>query len=87
MSTTAVKRHHYKTLPNVPSPLFYDGIVELIKDGAIFTALDKDTGEVLKQGRLSGALGRCFASPIAAEGKIWTANEEGVVTIVKPGAV
>ena len=86
MSSTAVKWRHYKSLPNVPSPLLYGDIVYLLKDGAIFTALDKETGEVLKQGRLSGAMGRYFASPVAADGKIYTASEEGVVTVVKPGA-
>jgi outer membrane protein assembly factor BamB len=74
-----------KSLPNVPSPLLYQGILYLCKDGGIFTALDAKTGEVLKQGRLAGAPGRYFTSPLAADGKIFTMSEEGKLAVIKPG--
>ena len=45
-----------KFLPNVPSPLLYDSVLYLIKDGGILTAVNAKTGEILKQGRLTGAL-------------------------------
>jgi outer membrane protein assembly factor BamB len=77
---------HTKSLPDVPEPLVYKGIVYLVRDGGIFTALDAKTGEVLKQGRLRNALGQYFASPIAAGGNIYVANSEGTMTVIKPGA-
>ena len=55
-----------KFLPNVPSPLLYKGVLYLIKDGGILTAVDARTGEILKQGRLTGAVETYYASPIAA---------------------
>ncbi|MEO7653679.1 MAG: PQQ-binding-like beta-propeller repeat protein, partial [Bryobacteraceae bacterium] len=74
-----------KALPNVPSPLFYDNVLYMMKEGGIFTALNPVTGEVLKQARLTGALGQYFSSPVAADGKIYTIDEEGKATVIKPG--
>ena len=81
----AFRWRYYKALPNVPSPLLYDGIVYLVKDGGIVTALDKKTGEVLKQGRLEKALDRYFSAPVAANGKIYMVSEAGVLSVLKPG--
>jgi len=82
---SAILWRHYKSLPNVPSPLVYGDIVYLIKDGGILTALDKETGEVTKQGRLRDAMDRYFASPVAADGKVYLASEAGKVTVLEPG--
>jgi outer membrane protein assembly factor BamB len=85
MTEGAFRWRYYKTLPNVPSPLLYDGIVYLVKDGGIVTALDKKTGEVLKQARLKEALDRYFSAPVAADGKIYMLSEAGKVSVLKPG--
>ena len=50
------------------------------------TALDPKGGEVLKQGRLTGAPGGYSASPIAADGKLYTVSEDGVVSVIRAGA-
>lgn len=76
----------FKSLPNATSPLLYDGVVYLMKEGGILTALDAATGEVLKQGRLRGALDYYFSSPVAADSKIFAASQEGKVSVIKPGA-
>ncbi|MBL8229501.1 MAG: PQQ-binding-like beta-propeller repeat protein [Bryobacterales bacterium] len=75
-----------KSLPNVPSPLVYRGVLYTLKEGGIFTSYDPKTGEILKQGRLPGALGNYFASPVAADGKIYLASEEGKITVLEAGA-
>ncbi len=85
MTEGAFRWRHYKTLPNVPSPLLYDGIVYLVKDGGIVTALDKKTGEVLKQARLKEALDKYFSAPVAADGRIYMLSEAGKVSVIKPG--
>lgn len=85
MTKSAVKWQHYKTLPNVPSPLLYGDVVYLVKDGGIVTTLDKHTGEVFKQGRLPDALDRYFASPVAADGKIFMTSEPGVISVLRHG--
>jgi len=75
-----------RSLPNVPSPLFYKGVVYTLKEGGIFSSYDVKTGEILKQARLGTALGDYYASPIAADGRIYTLSEEGKLTVIRAGA-
>jgi len=75
-----------RSLPNVPSPLLYRGVLYTLKEGGILTALDPKAGEVLKQGRLTGAPGGYSASPVAADGKLYTVSEDGVVSVIRAGA-
>jgi outer membrane protein assembly factor BamB len=75
-----------KSLPNVPSPLHYRGVLYTLKEGGIFTSYDAKTGEVLKQARLEGALGDYFSSPVAADGKIYAISDEGKAAVIKAGA-
>jgi outer membrane protein assembly factor BamB len=76
---------YQKTLPNVPSPVLHEKVLYLMKEGGILTALDASTGTVLKQARLQNALGDYFASPVAADGKLYTVSHEGKVAVLKPG--
>jgi outer membrane protein assembly factor BamB len=75
-----------RSLPNVPSPLLYRGVLYTLKEGGILTALDPRSGDVVKQGRLTGALGGYSASPVAADGKLYTVSEDGAVTVIRAGA-
>ena len=74
-----------KFLPNVPSPLLYDGVMYLIKDGGILTTLNPKTGEILKQGRLTGALYTYYASPVGVGGKVYLMSQTGKMSVVKAG--
>jgi outer membrane protein assembly factor BamB len=76
---------YYKSLPNAPSPIHYQGIVYLSKEGGILTALDAETGQMLKQGRLPGALDFYYASPVAGDGKIYAVSQEGHISVIKAG--
>jgi outer membrane protein assembly factor BamB len=75
-----------RSLPNVPSPLAYRGVLYTLKEGGILTSYDMRTGEVLKQARLQGALGDYYASPVAADGKLYVVSEEGKATVIQAGA-
>jgi len=75
-----------KSLPNVPSPLLYRGVLYTLKEGGILTSFDPKTGEVWKQARLEGALGAYYASPVAADGKLYALSEEGKLAVVRAGA-
>ena len=55
----------------------------LIKDGGILTSLDPNTGKILKQGRLPGALDTYYASPVAGAGYVYVANQKGKMTVLK----
>jgi outer membrane protein assembly factor BamB len=74
-----------RSLPNVPSPLIYRGVLYTLKEGGILTSFDIKTGEIIKQARLQGALGEYFASPIAADGNIYAVSEEGKAAVIKAG--
>ena len=67
----------------VPSPLFYQGVLYLVKNSGLLTSFDAETGQVAKAGRVAGALGAYSASPVAADGKVYLASEEGKVTVLK----
>lgn len=71
-----------KNIPYVPSPLVYRGVVYLIKDGGILSALAADDGRALKVGRVPGA-GKFFASPVAGDGKVYLLSDAGNLNVVK----
>jgi len=72
-----------KSLPDVPTPLVYNDVVFLIRNGGIATTLNARTGKVLKQGRLTGAIENYYASPIGADGKVYIASEQGKVVVLR----
>ena len=55
-------------------------------ESGILTALDAKTGAVLKQGRLTGAPGDYYASPVIAGDKLYAISHEGKVAVVQTGA-
>jgi outer membrane protein assembly factor BamB len=75
-----------RNVPYIPAPILYEGALYLVKDGGIITTLDLKTGAILKQGRTEGAIGQYYASPVAAEGKLFLANVAGKVSVVQAGA-
>lgn len=74
-----------KNLPYIPSPLYYRDIVYTVRTGGIVTSLNPATGTVLKEGRATGAPGEYYASPVAADGKLYLASEEGKLSVLKAG--
>jgi outer membrane protein assembly factor BamB len=86
MTDKSILWRYYKSLPNVPSPILYQKVLYLVKEGGILTALDAATGAVLKQGRITGALDFYYSSPVAADGKLYTASQSGQVAVIKAGA-
>ncbi|HWY47288.1 MAG TPA: PQQ-binding-like beta-propeller repeat protein [Bryobacteraceae bacterium] len=85
VTDTNILWRYYKSLPNVPSPLLYENVLYLVKEGGILTALDPATGGVLKQGRLKGALDFYYSSPVAADGKIFASSQDGHVSVIRAG--
>jgi outer membrane protein assembly factor BamB len=75
-----------KGYPNIPAPLLYRGVMYLMKEGGIVSSVDPANGQVLKQGRTPNALEEYYASPVAADGKIFVASATGKVTVLKADA-
>jgi outer membrane protein assembly factor BamB len=69
------------SIPEVPSPLLYKGRLFLVRNGGVATCLEAATGKVIYRARV-GAPGAYFASPIAADGRVYLASSEGVVTVI-----
>lgn len=68
------------------TPLIYQDVLYLVKDGGIITTLNPKTGEVLKTGRSKDAIDPYFSSPVAADGKVFLVSNGGKVTVLKAGA-
>ena len=85
MSDKAIRWKYQRSVPQLPSPLLYGGVLYMVNDNGIITTLNPETGAVIKQGRLTGAPGPHFASPIAADGHIFFTTEAGAVVVVAPG--
>jgi len=72
-------------LPYVPSPLYYNGRIYLIRDGGMMSSFDAKTGRPFYlQERLEATEGY-YASPVAADGRIYVASVPGKLAVVKAG--
>jgi outer membrane protein assembly factor BamB len=68
----------------IPTPLLYRNILYTLNSNGILSAYQADTGERLYRVRVGG--GRAFAaSPIAADGRLYFASEDGDVFVAKAG--
>jgi outer membrane protein assembly factor BamB len=84
VTETHIAWRQRRGLPELPSPLFYQGRLYLVKNGGVVSCLDPKTGKQVYRERL-GATGPYYASPIAADGAIYAASEAGVVSVFKAG--
>jgi outer membrane protein assembly factor BamB len=85
VTDTNVRWRYHKAVPQLPSPLLYRSVLYMVNDGGIVTALHPDTGAELGQGRLKGAIDHYYASPVAADGKIFMLSETGKVAVLPAG--
>jgi len=82
-TATAIRWRYQKPVPQVPSTLLYKGVLYMINDSGILISFDPATGNVIKQGRLQGAIDKYFASPVAADDKVFLIGEGGAVSVLK----
>lgn len=82
-TANAIRWHYYKPVPQVPSTLLYKGVLYMINDSGILLSFDPANGNVLKQGRLHGAIDKYFASPVAADDKVFVIGQGGQVSVLK----
>jgi len=72
-------------LPYVASPLFYHGRVYLVRDGGMVSCFNAKTGAPFYQKERLDAAGSYYASPVAADGRIYFVSLKGQVTVVAEG--
>jgi outer membrane protein assembly factor BamB len=82
-TATAIRWRYTKPVPQVPSTLLYKGVLYMINDSGILLSFDPATGNILKQGRLHGAIDKYFSSPVAADDKVFLIGQGGQVSVLK----
>jgi outer membrane protein assembly factor BamB len=82
MTEGAVKWKYTRPVPQVPATLLYKGVLFMVNDSGILLSIDPATGNVLKQGRLKGAIDKYFASPVGADGKVFLVSQDGTASVV-----
>ena len=68
----------------IPTPLYYEGILYTLGNDGILSAYEGKTGERIYRARVGGG-GSFSASPVAADGKLYFANEDGDVIVARAG--
>jgi outer membrane protein assembly factor BamB len=76
---------HKRGLPSIATPLVSAGVLYLVKSGGMLTTLDAASGKELGFQRLEEAAGEYDASPVAADGKLFLASQEGRITVLAAG--
>src|ERR1700752_4135868 len=71
-----------KGSPYTPTPIIYGDFYYVCADNGVVTAYNAKSGERIYQERLPSSFS---ASPIAADGKLYFASEDGDVFVVKAG--
>ncbi len=67
-------------VPEIPTPVFYEGKLYILLDNGALRAYDPETGQVLWGGRTSP--GHYWPSLIAGDGKIYATNQHGMMSVV-----
>jgi outer membrane protein assembly factor BamB len=79
---SAIRWRYQRPVPQVPSTLLYRGVLFMVNDSGILISFDPATGQVIKQGRLKGAIDKYFASPVGGDGKLYLVSQDGTVSVV-----
>jgi outer membrane protein assembly factor BamB len=74
-----------KQVPHIASLLLYNDILYFVNQGGILTSMDPASGEVLKRARV-GHGSAYYASPVAADGKLYLIDAEGKLAVVSAEA-
>jgi len=69
----------------MPTPVVYGDYLYALANQGVLSCYDARTGERLYQQRLGAKGGSYSASPVAADGKLYLASEDGEVHVVKAG--
>jgi outer membrane protein assembly factor BamB len=84
-SSDAVAWSRTQRGPYMPTPLAYRGILYVLANNGVFDAYDLKTGQEIYRQRLENVGDGFSSSPVAADGKIYFANEDGDMFVVAAG--
>lgn len=69
------------------TPLVYRGLAYIVRYNGVLNVFDAKTGEKKYETRLGGATSAFTASPIANDGRVYIASEDGQVFVLEAGPV
>jgi len=74
-----------KLLADAASPLLYQDVLYLVRNGGLLSSVDPTSGRILRQERVPGFEGQIFASPVAADGKVYLTSAAGKIAVIAAG--
>ncbi len=83
-ASDAIAWSHDRDGTYISSPIVYRDQLYTLNNNGILTAYDANSGERLYRARVGGG-GAFSASPVAADGKLYLASEDGDVFVVQAG--
>ncbi len=84
VTDTHVSWQLHRGIPEIPSPIFHKGLIYMVCNGGLFSAVEASNGKILYRKRLGGT-GQYSASPVIANDHLYLASNRGLVTVVKAG--
>ena len=83
VTSTHIAWRYDKNVSSVASPVVVGDYLFAVRDGGIVVCLNAKTGALVWQERLpASARGNYYASPVAAEDRIYLLSEEGVASVI-----
>ena len=84
--TNAVVWSLERDTPYVPSPIVVDGVLYFLKtNSGILSAFEANSGKPLYQNQRLEGVPNVFASPVAAQGRLYFPGREGTTVVIKAG--
>ena len=83
-SSEAIAWSHDRDGTYISTPIVYRDQLYTLNNNGVLTAYAADTGERLFRARVGGG-GAFSASPVAADGRLYMANEDGDVVVAQAG--
>jgi outer membrane protein assembly factor BamB len=69
----------------MPTPLAYNGVLYVLANNGVLDAYDLRTGAEIYRQRLPLVGSGYSASPVAADGRLYLANEDGEMLVIAAG--
>ncbi len=83
-SSDAIMWSHDRDGTYISTPIVYRDQLYTLNNNGILTAYDSESGKQVFRSRVAGG-GAYSASPVAADGKLYMANEDGDVVVLQAG--
>ena len=75
----------HRGVPEIPSPVYFDERIYMVRKGGLVNAVDTASGDVIYRERIDGAPGQYSASPVIAGGQLYAVSSLGVISVIATG--